>query len=511
MNPIPGPIILLALPLVAAAVTYMLRRLTLLAALVSTLTAGLLAVLCWRLPLDRSAFVLGQEVGFGRPIVVLGQTLMLEPAGQMWLVFVFGVVAVFYLFAWRMSQGRSFFSFSLLVVALYVLVVLLQSFALATLILAISATLLVFILQAGQSSSARGAQRYLVVTLLAVPFLLLAAWFVDQSAVYLQDVEGLAGGSSAMAGALSQAMARRALLPAALGFGLLLAAFPFGTWMPAIAADAPPMVAAFVFTVGQSMALYLAISFLGGTPGGTPSLLQDSSTLAAIQLAGMVMAAAGGVMAAVQHDFGRLFGYAALSDLGVLLLALGSGGSQGLGLAFLHGINRSVSITLVATALAVLRHRATSDRFGRLRGMGHHLPVATAGLVLGGLALAGFPFTAGFGTHWAVRLATWSWVQPLSPLAEGGAAAALGTVPLQEWLWVLTLLAFIASSVGIVVGLLRGLAAMQGADARHDVARQPVIASLFVLVLAALSLVLGLYPQLFLEPVSEAVRFFSLF
>ena len=130
--------------------------------------------------------------------------------------------------------------------------------------LAISATLLVFVLQAGQLTSIRGAQRYLVVTLLAVPLLLLAAWWVDQSTLYLQDVEGLAGGSSAMAQALSLAVARRALLPAAIGFALLLAAFPFGTWMPAVAADAPPLATAFVFTAGQSMALYLALSFLGG-------------------------------------------------------------------------------------------------------------------------------------------------------------------------------------------------------------------------------------------------------
>jgi multicomponent Na+:H+ antiporter subunit D len=507
VTPIPGPIILVALPLLAAVVTYLLRRLTILAAAVSALTMGLLAVLCWRLPLDRSAFVLGQEVGFGRPVVALGQNLMLSPAGQMWLVFVFALAAVFYLFAWRISQGRSFFAFSLVVIALYVLVVLLQTFVLSVLVLAISATLLVFILQAGQLTWIRGAQRYLVVTLLAVPFLLLAAWFVDQSALYFQDVERLAGGSSVMAGVLSQAMMRRALLPAAIGFGLLLAAFPFGTWMPAIAADAPPMVSAFVFTAGQSMALYLALSFLDGAP----ALLQDPSTLVAVQLAGLVMAASGGVMAAVQHDFGRLFGYAALSDLGILLLALGSGGSQGLRLAFLHGISRSVSITLIAAALAVLRHRATTDRFDRLCGMGRHLPVATAGLVLGGLALAGFPGTAGFATHWAVRRATWNWVQPLSPLAEGGTPPVTGIVPAQEWLWVLTLFALLASSVGIIIGILRGLRAMQGPDAGQGVARQPILASLLVLGLVALSLVLGLYPQLFLEPLSDTAQAFALF
>ena len=43
--------------------------------------------------------------------------------------------------------------------------------------------------------------------------------------------------------------------------------------------------------------------------------------------------AAGGVMAAVQRDWGRVLGYAALSSLGFVLLAFGLGGSQGLGLS----------------------------------------------------------------------------------------------------------------------------------------------------------------------------------
>jgi formate hydrogenlyase subunit 3/multisubunit Na+/H+ antiporter MnhD subunit len=143
--------------------------------------------------------------------------------------------------------------------------------------------------------------------------------------------------------------------------------------------------------------------------------------------------------------------------------------------------------------------------------MGRHLPVATTGLVLGGLALAGFPFTAGFATHWAVRRATWNWVQPLSPLVEGGTPPAMGIVPAQEWLWALTLFAFLASAVGIVIGMLRGLRAMQGPDADQGVARQPILASLFVLGLVALSLVLALYPQLFLQPLSNAAEAFSLF
>jgi formate hydrogenlyase subunit 3/multisubunit Na+/H+ antiporter MnhD subunit len=485
VNPIPGPFLLIALPLLAAGTTYLIRRWSFLAAFLAAFTTGILSILCLRLPLDQSAFVLGREVAFGRPVIVLGRTLVLDPAGQMWLAFAFVLATILYLFAWRISQGHSFFPFSLAILSLYTVIVLLQTFSLAVLVFAISVTLVVFIIQARPHHSIRGAQRYLVVTLLAVPFLLAAAWFVDQSVLNPEDA----------------AMARQALLPAGLGFGLLLAAFPFSTWMPAMAADAPPIVTVFVFMIGQAMVLFLGVRFLRGTP----LALDDPAILAGLQLSGLVMALVGGFMAAVQRDFGRLFGYAALSDLGFLLVALGSGGSQGPALALLHGVNRAVSITLMATALSLLRHRATTDQFAGLRGVARQLPIATMGLALGGLALAGFPFTAGFPTHWAISRAAWNWAQPFSPLVQEVASGA-ESVPGQEWVWVLTLLALIVSSVGIVVGVLRGLSSMLGSDERDDIAGQPAIAALMILALAALAIVLGLYPELFLGPVQTAAQ-----
>ena len=466
MNPLPGPILLLVMPLLAAGVTYLIRRVALLAALISAATAGLAAYLCLRLPLDRSAFILGQEVAFGRPVVILGQTLQLDSAGQLWLAFVFALAVLFYLLSWRISQGRSFFSFSLAIIALYVLVVLLETFSLQVLVYAISVTLAVFIVQGGQLASVRGAQRYLVVSLLAVPLLLAAAWLADPAGSMPQEADAL----------------RRVLVPAALGFGLLLGAFPFGTWMPALAADTLPIVTAFVFTAGQAMALYLTLVFLQHNP----FLLSNGITLDAIQIAGLVMAVAGGIMAAVQRGFGRLFGYAAMSDMGVLLLALVVAGSQSLTLVLLHLVSRGVIITLVAASLSILKHRATTDIFDELGGIARRLPLATTGLVVGILAMAGFPLTAGFPTRWAVY------------------RAASGEETLQ-------LLLLLASSAGIVIGLLRGLNAMLGTRTRDDMARQPRLAAFFVLALVILVIVLGLVPQLLLEPVSRAAQAFALF
>ena len=490
MTPIPGPIILLALPLLAAVITYLVRRWTILAAFVAALTAGTLAILCWRLPADRSAFVLGQEVAFGRPVIIVGRTLLLEPAGQAWLAFVLALATVMFLIAWRIPQGRLFFPVSLTILSLYALVSLLQTFSLAVLAFAISVTLAVFIIQTSWHGSVRGAQRYLLVTLLSVPLLLAAAWLVDQRILSPENAE----------------IARQALLPAVLGFGLLLAVFPFGTWMPALAADAPPIVTAFIFTAGQAMAIYLVLTFLHNAPW----LLGEPNMPAVVQLAGLVMAASGGLMAAVQRDLGRLLGYAALSDLGYLLLAFVSAGSQGLSLTLLYLVSRSISIMLMATALAVIRARVGTDSLGGLRGAARRLPIAALGLTIGGLALAGFPLTAGFPIHWAVSRAIWNLAQPLSTVTEG-AAATIDAIAGRRWMEWVVLATLLLSSAGIIVGLLRGLSAMLGADPREEMKRQPVIVSLMILGLAGLVIVLGIYPQLFLEPVLRAADAFTLF
>jgi NADH:ubiquinone oxidoreductase subunit 2 (subunit N) len=104
----------------------------------------------------------------------------------------------------------------------------------------------------------------------------------------------------------------------------------------------------------------------------------------------------------------------------------------------------------------------------------------------------------------------WTWTHTLSFLKP---EATLATNPssIGQWASTLALLAILASSAGIIIGLLRGLSAMLGSDDREDVVRQPILASMMVLALAALVIVLGLYPQLFLGLVQSAAQAFSLF
>jgi formate hydrogenlyase subunit 3/multisubunit Na+/H+ antiporter MnhD subunit len=276
--------------------------------------------------------------------------------------------------------------------------------------------------------------------------------------------------------------------------------------MPALAADAPALVTAFIFTAGQAMSLYLLLVFFQWSPLNP----DDASVSELLLLGGMVMATSGGIMAAVQEDFGRLFGYAALSNLGILLMALPSNGAQSLELVMFHGISRAVSITLLATSLATLRLQTGTDRFNKLQGMGGAMPIASFGLILGILSLAGFPLTAGFATQWAVTRALWNWAWPLSSAVQGVPLTA-GAVQIRQWLWFVALIAIVASSAGIVIGALRGLGALRGTVDHSQAPRQPILGSLMIGVLIVLTIGLGLYPQLFIEPVQRAAQALSAF
>ena len=127
---------------------------------------------------------------------------------------------------------------------------------------------------------------------------------------------------------------------------------------------------------------------------------------------------------------------------------------------------------------------------------------------MGVLSLAGFPLTAGFPTHWAISRHIWNWAWPASELAR---ETSLGTdaIQIEQWMWILALIAVVISSAGIVIGALRGLRAMLGAKSRPEMARDPIVASLMVAATAALVIVLGVYPHLFIDPVQRAAQAIS--
>ncbi|MBC8493125.1 MAG: hypothetical protein H8D43_05000, partial [Chloroflexi bacterium] len=167
--------------------------------------------------------------------------------------------------------------------------------------------------------------------------------------------------------------------------------------------------------------------------------------------------------------------------------------------ALLQVAHRSVGLMLTAMGLAVVRHRAGSGSFAnpstalrrssgqgsghRLGGVARRLPFSTAGLVLGGLSLAGMPLTAGFPSRWAIY--------------------RLFSAPDLA-------LAMLLSGAGVAFSYLRGLSTLLGPSTEPKVKREPFIASLIILGMILLCLGLGLRPQWLLPPIQRVVESFSL-
>ena len=184
---ISGPLLLIGLLLFAAAALYILRRFEPLAAAIASGLSLLIAIGLWRLPLTTPAILLGRPVNLGRPLTWEDISLQITPASRALLVFLFVTAAVTFILAWRTYQGRTFYPFGLLLLALWSVVVMLQPLTYTPMAVVLAAILSVFLIQAGRPGETHGAWRQLLFPTLAVPFFLVAAWYIDQAPLNPDD------------------------------------------------------------------------------------------------------------------------------------------------------------------------------------------------------------------------------------------------------------------------------------------------------------------------------------
>jgi multicomponent Na+:H+ antiporter subunit D len=171
-------------------------------------------------------------------------------------------------------------------------------------------------------------------------------------------------------------------------------------------------------------------------------------------------------------------GYTALFDLGVDLVALGLGTERGRTVILFALFVRAVALVLIAASTAWLDYRGGGDAFERVRGLARSLPVPTIGLMVGGLTLAGAPFTAGFVSHWLLF-------------------EQLGQVD-SRWPFLLLL-----GSLGVVIGYIRGLRVLVDTPPLLPTQPQRWILNIMVSALALLCLGLGFFPQTVLNIIRQ--------
>jgi len=462
-----SPLPLIALPVIAGVLTFLLRKTTTLSALIAAGLPTLAALLALSNPLDE-------------PLVLLGRELVLTTGDRFAIVYIYLCAAATFLGVWRTSPRWTYYPVALLALAavaaalgarpVTVAVVGGQPFdpfAYSVMFITIAAMLTVFPLQGGQPGVAGGTVRFMVLMVIGLPIFLTSAWFFDQ---YSQSPD-----------AVNLAQAAVGLL--LFGICLWLAVVPFHSWMPAIASEAPPLSSAFALGV-----INVAVFFLMLDMFHEIRLLATSAiAYAVLRLAGVVMTVVGGGLAFAQRDFGRLMGYAVLADVGVSLVALGTGTTGGVSAALIVVIVRTFGLGLMSMGLALARQRLPDDRFESLAGLAWRMPWAATALIVGGFTLAGVPPFAGFAGRWAA----------LQQVAYTDLATAV---------------ALLSSTIGVATGTLRGLqSVLRHVDDAESEKRfdEPLITIGLLTGALVLSVLFGLFPDLILPAIRQMVAAFT--
>jgi formate hydrogenlyase subunit 3/multisubunit Na+/H+ antiporter MnhD subunit len=127
-----------------------------------------------------------------------------------------------------------------------------------------------------------------------------------------------------------------------------------------------------------------------------------------------MMTATAGFLGALQRHLGRILGYAAIAETGLLLAVLGLRSIDLINIVFLILIPRGLELSIWALALSIIKRKAYPLKFSDVQGMARTYPVATGALIIAHLSMAGFPLLGGFPP----RLALWQELSALSTTAS---------------------------------------------------------------------------------------------
>ncbi|MCX6559807.1 MAG: proton-conducting transporter membrane subunit [Candidatus Aminicenantes bacterium] len=161
---------------------------------------------------------------------------------------------------------------------------------------------------------------------------------------------------------------------------------PFHTWIPDAAIDAPVtfmafMPAAFEKLLGIYLLARLTLDVFKIEKGGAMSLLMMTVGAATIVLAVM--------MALIQKDFKRLLSYHAVSQVGYMILGLGTGVAVGIAGGLFHMINHAMYKCGLFLSAGSVEHRCGTTEMKKLGGLAKAMPLTAAGFTVCALAISG--------------------------------------------------------------------------------------------------------------------------
>jgi hydrogenase-4 component F len=209
-----------------------------------------------------------------------------------------------------------------------------------------------------------------------------------------------------------------------VGYGTKIGLVPLHNWLPDAHSEGPTPMSAILSGLLLNDALYAVVRC---------KMLVDDSL--GTHMAGTLMMGFGllsFLVAALllhrQTDIKRLFSYSSIEHMGLMTFAFGVGSPWATFAALFHMTTHSLTKSAIFVTVGHASQLAGTQRMERIRGLILTQPTIGWGLLIGTLAIAGFPPFGVFASEFLVLVATmqaYPWLTPLLLLGIGLAFAGL--------------------------------------------------------------------------------------
>jgi len=268
----------------------------------------------------------------------------------------------------------------------------------------------------------------------------------------------------------------------AIGLGVKLAAFMFHIWLPYVHGAAPTPISALLSPAMIGIGAYgifrLIIEFL-------PTAYADLSIW--FHVWGLVTMLYGGAMALMQDDIKRLLAYSSISQMGYLLFGIGTYSSMGLAGAEMMYVTHALGKGILFMTAGILIVQVGTRSISRLGGLAGKMPITAVCAVIGALTIMGVPPTSGFMGEWILFYGA------LETAIEEGSTLRMVTFGLG--------LVATAITMSYILWMLKRVFFGKTPSNLTNAKEAPWYMTAPMMVLAGFTVVLGIYPDIFLEQI----------
>ncbi|MGL5113934.1 MAG: NADH-quinone oxidoreductase subunit L [Beijerinckiaceae bacterium] len=202
------------------------------------------------------------------------------------------------------------------------------------------------------------------------------------------------------------------------------AQFMLHTWLPD-AMEGPTPVSALIHAATMVTAGVFMVARL------SPLFELAPVALSVVIVIGGLTAFFAATVGLVQNDIKRVVAYSTCSQLGYMFVALGSGGyAIGVYHLFTHAFFKALLFLGAGSVIHAMHHEQDIRKMG---GLWKKIPITAAMMLVGTLALTGFPFTAGFFSKDAIIEAAYATKVPGHDFAFMCVILAAGMTSFYSW------------------------------------------------------------------------------